>query len=72
LKTPALTFVTKNGVTSVSIYDGDGNRMKQTVGTQTTLYINQYYEINTMTGVSTSYYYLGGQLVAQRVGSGSF
>jgi RHS repeat-associated protein len=65
------TSVTKNSVTSISVYDGDGNRVKQTVGTQITLYINQYYEINTTTGVSTSYYYLGGQLVAQRVGSGS-
>ena len=53
------------------VYDGDGNRVEQTSGGQTILYINQYYEINITTGVATSYYYLGGQLVAQRVGSGS-
>ena len=47
------------------VYDGDGNRVEQTSGGQTTLYINQYYEINVTTGVATTSYYLGGQLVAQ-------
>jgi RHS repeat-associated protein len=51
------------------VYDGDGNRVEETAGSQTTLYINQYYEKNITTGVVTTYYYLGGQLVAQRTGS---
>jgi RHS repeat-associated protein len=50
------------------IYDGDGNRVKKTEGGQTILYINQYYEKNMTTGVVTTYYYLGGQLVAQSTG----
>ena len=43
--------------------------MEQITCGQTILYINQYYEINVPTGVSTSYYYLGGQLVAQKEGT---
>jgi len=48
------------------VYDGDGNRVKKTEGGQTVLYINQYYEKNITTGVVTTSYYLGGQLVATR------
>jgi hypothetical protein len=36
---------------------------------QTILYINQYYEKNLTTGVVTTSYYLGGQLVAAREGT---
>jgi RHS repeat-associated protein len=50
------------------VYDGDGNRVKKTEGGQTILYVNQYYEKNLTTGVVTTYYYLGGQLVAQSTG----
>jgi RHS repeat-associated protein len=51
------------------VYDGDGNRVKKTEGGQTILYINQYYEKNITTGVVTTSYYLGGQLVATREGT---
>ena len=51
------------------VYDGDGNRVKKTEGGQTILYINQYYEKNLTTGVVTTSYYLGGQLVAAREGT---
>jgi RHS repeat-associated protein len=51
------------------VYDGDGNRVKKTEGGQTILYINQYYEKNLTSGVVTTYYYLGGQLVATREGT---
>ena len=40
--------------------------MKKTEGGQTVLYINQYYEKNLTTGVATTSYYLGGQLIATR------
>jgi RHS repeat-associated protein len=43
--------------------------VKKTEGGQTILYINQYYEKNLTTGVITTSYYLGGQLVANRVGT---
>jgi RHS repeat-associated protein len=43
--------------------------VKKTEGGQTILYINQYYEKNLTTGVVTTSYYLGGQLVANRVGT---
>ena len=51
------------------VYDGDSNRVEETSGGQTTLYINKYYEKNLATGVVTTYYYLGGTLVAQNTGS---
>ena len=64
-----LTSVTKDGVTDDFVYDGDGNRVEQTSGGQTTLYINQYYEkviAGTDVGKETLSYYLGGTLIAQR------
>jgi RHS repeat-associated protein len=51
------------------VYDGKGNRVEETTGGQTTVYINQYYQKNITTGVVTTYYYLGSQLVAQNTGS---
>jgi RHS repeat-associated protein len=59
--------LTVTGGTSL-VYDGDGNRIEQIAGGQTTLYINQYYDKNLTTGAVTTYYYLGGQLVAQKTG----
>jgi YD repeat-containing protein len=50
------------------VYDGDGNRVEKIENSETTLYINQYYEKNITTGVVTTSYYLGGQLVAQNAG----
>ena len=66
-----ITWDVENRVVAVTggasfVYDGDGNRVKKTEGGQTILYINQYYEKNLTTGVVTTSYYLGGQLVAAR------
>jgi RHS repeat-associated protein len=61
--------IVKDGVTTTFVYDGDGKRIKQTVGAVVTTYINQYYE-KSGTDVTTSYY-LGGKLIALRKGSGS-
>jgi len=62
-----LTSITVNGITTDFVYDGDGNRVMKTVRGDpdvTTLYINRYYEV---TGAAiTTYYYLGGKLIAQR------
>jgi len=49
------------------VYDGDGDRVKKTENSETIVYINRYYEKNITTGVITTYYYLGGKLVANRV-----
>ena len=60
--------LTVSGGTSF-VYDGDGNRVEQTSGGQTILYINQYYEkviAGTDVGKETLSYYLGGTLIAQR------
>jgi RHS repeat-associated protein len=63
-----LTSVTQGGIIIAEFtYDGDGNRVLKTEGGQTILYINQYYEVNITTENETSYYYLGGKLVAQSV-----
>jgi len=60
-----LTAVTEGSTTTQFIYDGDGNRVKKIEGGQTILYVNQYYEVNLTTSNITSYYYLGGRLIAQ-------
>jgi RHS repeat-associated protein len=64
-----LTSITKDSVTTTFVYDGDGSRIKKTVGSTTTIYVNQYYEKNLTAGEATTSYYLGGKLVAQRAGS---
>jgi RHS repeat-associated protein len=57
--------ITKAGVTTTYVYDGDGNRVKQTVGGVVTTYVNKYFE---KTGAdNTSNYYLGSKLIAVRV-----
>ena len=54
-----------SGAASASfVYDGDGNRVKATFGTETTVYVGNYYE---QTGTaSTKYYYAGSQRIALR------
>jgi len=68
-----LTWDAENRVATAAgetyTYDGDGARVKKTVGGVTTLYVNMYYEKNISSGVATSYYYLGGKLVAVKKGS---
>jgi RHS repeat-associated protein len=59
--------IAKDGVTTTFVYDGDGNRVKQTVGGVTTTYVNKYFE-KTGDNVTTSYY-LGSKLIAVRTGT---
>jgi len=44
-------------------------RVKVAIGSTTTVYIGNYYEKNTSTGVITKYYFAGGQRVSMRAGS---
>ncbi len=51
------------------VYDGDGNRVKGTVGSVTSHYIGSYFEWKTNTSDMVSYYYDGNTSVAMRTGS---
>ena len=69
-----LGYDAENRLTSVSgaaaatfAYDGDGKRVKATVGGVTTTYIGNYAEWSGTT--LTKYYYADGQRVAMRAGS---
>jgi RHS repeat-associated protein len=51
-------------------YDADGQRVKRTVGDQTTHYVGKHYERNLTTGQVTKYYAALGRLVALRTSAG--
>jgi len=53
------------GITATFVYDGDGVRVKGTVGGVTTIYIGEHYEVSGTT--VKKYYYSGGARVAERV-----
>jgi len=59
-----LVNVSGGGMTASFLYDGDGNRVKATVGTVTTAFVGGYYEW-TSSG-NTLYYSAGGAQVAMR------
>jgi YD repeat-containing protein len=71
-----LTQVIKNSTTTNFGYNGDGTRVsRQVVGTGTTYYIGNYYEVWVPNGGSPSsnkYYYFGSQRVASRIASTLF
>jgi YD repeat-containing protein len=46
--------------TATFVYDGDGKRVKATIGGTTTVYIGNYYEWTGSTGTMVKYYYAGG------------
>ncbi|MBN1189186.1 MAG: hypothetical protein JXA46_05480 [Dehalococcoidales bacterium] len=56
--------VSYNGTSASFVYDGDGKRVKKVEDGVTTLYLNQYFEVNITTTIETSNYYLGGKLIA--------
>jgi RHS repeat-associated protein len=62
---PTATPVPFSGASFV--YDGDGNRVAQTVNNVTTYFVGNYYEVTN--GTVTKYYYAGTQRVAMRKGS---
>jgi hypothetical protein len=58
---------TGTGLSASFVYDGDGKRVKQTIGgVATTSFIGNYYEVS---GSTTKYYYAGGQRIAMRQGT---
>jgi len=57
--------------TATFVYDGDGKRIKATVGGTTTVYIGNYSEWTGSTSTMVKYIYAGSQRVAMRVGAGS-
>ena len=56
------------GVVTRFTYDGDGNRVLQTVGSATTLYLGSHYEKDLASGTVSTYYYAGRQRIALRQG----
>jgi hypothetical protein len=69
-----LTYDAENRLSSVSgsgsatfVYDGDGKRVKATIGSVTTAYIGAYFEWDGTT--SRSYYYAGSLRIATRLGT---
>jgi RHS repeat-associated protein len=74
--TYTLTYDAENRLTSVSgaasatfVYDGDGNRIKATFGSATTVYVGNHFEWTGSTTTMKKYYYAGGARVAMREGS---
>ena len=55
--------------TATFVYDGDGNRVKGTVGSATTAYVGNYFEWTGSTTTMKKYYYAGSVKVAMRTGS---
>ncbi len=61
-----LTQVAVSGsVTTTYAYNADGARVKRAMGSTTTYYIGNWYEV-TQAGAVTKYYYFGGKRVAVR------
>jgi RHS repeat-associated protein len=72
----SLAYDAENRLTGVTgstnaafLYDGDGNRVKGTVGSTTTIYIGNYFEWTGSTDFMKKYYYAGSTRVAMRIGS---
>jgi RHS repeat-associated protein len=63
-----MTGMTGGGVSASFVYDGDGNRVKATIGTTTT-YVGNYFEWTGSTSTMKKYYYSGGIRVAMRTGT---
>jgi RHS repeat-associated protein len=62
-----LTQVVSGTVTTSYAYNGDGARVKQVAGSDTTYYVGNWFEVKN--GVATKYYYFGAQRVAMKQGS---
>jgi|GEM_PF-3893313 len=66
-----VTSITGSGINATYVYDGDGKRVKATVGGVTTVYIGNIYERDNDTTVR-KYYYAGAVRVAMRTGGNTF
>jgi len=56
-------------VQATFVYDGNGARVKATVGSVTTAYVGSHFEWAGSTSTTKRYYYAGGERVAMRWGS---
>jgi YD repeat-containing protein len=56
-----------NGFSASFLYDGDGQRVRSTIGGVTTTFVGNHYEVTG--GAVTKYYYANGQRIAMRTGS---
>jgi YD repeat-containing protein len=72
------SYDAENRLTSVSgaatasfVYDGDGNRVKTTFGSTTTIYVGAIYERDNGSTVR-KYYYAGGVRIAMRTGGQTY
>jgi len=65
-----VTSITGSGINASYVYDGDGNRVKATFGTTTTVYVGNIYEMSGSTVLK--YYYAGGVRVAMRSGTQTY
>ncbi len=61
--------ISKNGTTTTMVYDGDGGRVKKTVGGQTTTYIGKLYVCKQ--GACARMIFAGGQRVAMKQANGT-
>ena len=59
--------VTRGAATTSFIYDGDGRRAKKTAGSNTTVYVNDLYEI--INAAATKYIFAGNLRIAKIAGS---
>jgi RHS repeat-associated protein len=74
-----LTYDAENRLTAISgaatsafVYDGDGKRVKTTIGTTpvvTTYFVGNYFEWNSTTSTATKYYFIGGTRFAMQTGT---
>ncbi len=66
-----LTGVSGGGA-ATTVYDGDGNRVKQVVSGTTTFFVNGWYEVQRGTpDQATTYYIFGGKRIAVRDSAGT-
>ena len=63
----------KQGTTTIAsfVYDGEGKRVRSSLGTTTTAFVGAHFEWTGSTSTMVKYYYAGSQRVAMRVGSGT-
>ena len=60
---------TSGNIVATFVYDGDGNRVKATLGGVTTYYVGNHFEWTGSTSTMIKYYYASGTRVAMRKGN---
>ena len=65
------TSITSDGVTESDVYDADGERVKRTRGSTTTVYLGGLVEEELPGGATRTHYLFHGQVIAQRSKAGT-